>query len=62
MVNAIRGTTTQTGLRVTARLDRRRSPKKVKVTDEEMRELNIKKDNTCPHWNYTIKPKPESRK
>jgi len=57
MLNAIRGTTNQGGLRVTARLDRRKYQKKIKVPDKEMKQLNLQKHKTCPDWNYTIKPR-----
>lgn len=56
MLRYIRGTTTRTGLRVTARLDERHYPKKIKVPDHEMKQLNIHKTRSCPQWNYTIKP------
>ena len=62
MLNAIRGTTTNRGLRVTARLDPRKYPKKIKVPDREMRELNLHRHTTCPDWNYTIRPRPSIRK
>ena len=57
MLNAIRGTTNEGGLRVTARLDRRVYHKKIKVPDKEMRQLNLHRHKTCPDWNYTIKPR-----
>ena len=57
MVKAIRGTTTIRGLRVTSRLDPRVYPKKIKVPDSEMRELNLEKHKTCSNWNYTIRPR-----
>lgn len=56
MLGFIRGTKTQTGLRVTARLDERIYPKKIKVPDHEMKLLNIHKTRSCSQWNYTIKP------
>ncbi len=57
MLNAIRGTTNQGGLRVTARLDRRIYQKKIKVPDKEMKQLNLQRHKMCPDWNYTIKPR-----
>jgi len=57
MLNAIRGTTNQGGLRVTARLDRSIYQKKIKVSDKEMNQLNLQRHKTCPDWNYTIKPR-----
>lgn len=57
MLNAIRGTTNAGGLKVTAQLDRRRYATKIKVSDREMKELNITRHKTCPNWNYTITPR-----
>jgi len=57
MLHAIRGTTNEGGLRVTARRDRRIYQKKIKVPDKEMKQLNIHRHKTCPDWNYTIKPR-----
>jgi hypothetical protein len=53
----IRGTTTATGLTVTAEWWERRYVKGVKVSDAEMSELNIEYHDVCPRWNYTIKPR-----
>jgi len=57
MLNAIRGTSNQAGLRVTARLDRRVYAKKITVPDKEMKQLNLQRHKTCPDWNYTLKPR-----
>jgi Rhodopirellula transposase DDE domain len=57
----IRGTTTQTGLTVTARLDPREYRQKIKVSDAEMRQLNIRRHRVCPQWNYTISPRAITR-
>lgn len=51
-----RTTTTRTGLRVRARLIKKRYKKGIKVTDAEMQALAIKKDETLPKWNYEIRP------
>jgi len=56
MLNLIRGTTTQTGLKVTARLDQCEYKTKIKVPDAEMKTLNIKHTKTCSIWNYKIAP------
>jgi len=53
----IRGTTTANGLEVTARLDQTTYPTKVKVYDEEMKQLNLQRHRLCPNWNYTISPR-----
>ena len=56
-VKLIGATVTKTGLKVKARLDKRKYPTKVKVTDEEMRALNIKPHAFHGEWNYTIVPR-----
>ena len=57
MLARIRGTTTETGLSVTARWNRRRYRTKEKVTKEEQKTLKIRKHKVIERWNYTIKPK-----
>jgi hypothetical protein len=57
MLGFIRGTRTRTGLHVTARLNDRTYATKIRVTDDEMSQVNIHSHQTCPQWNYTIKPK-----
>ena len=57
MLSAIRGTKNAAGLKVTAQLDRRRYPTRIKISNKEMNELNIKRHKTCPNWNYTITPR-----
>lgn len=56
VVKLIGATVTKTGLKVKARLDKRKYPTKVKITDEQMRELNIKPHAFHGEWNYTISP------
>ena len=51
----IRGTTTTTGLSVTARWNRRRYRTKEKVTYEEKLTLRIR-HHVISRWNYTISP------
>jgi len=51
-----RTTATATGLRVRAHLVRRHYEKGVKITDAQMRQLAIAKDDALPKWNYTIGP------
>ena len=53
----IRGTTTETGLSVTARWNRRRYRTKEKVTKEEQKALRVRRHNVIQRWNYTIAPK-----
>jgi hypothetical protein len=58
VVELIASTTTKTGLTVRCELDTRTYPKGIKVSDEEMASLNIKRDKFHPEWNYTINPRP----
>ncbi len=57
IVKLISGTTTATGLKVTCRLDRRKYPTGRKVTNEEMKHVNLKRHNFHGEWNYTIQPR-----
>lgn len=57
VVKLISATKTKTGLKVQAKLDKRKYPLKVKVSDEEMASLNIKPHAFHGEWNYTIKPR-----
>jgi hypothetical protein len=57
MLNYIRGTTTETGLRVEACLLDREYKKGVKISKQEMDTLNLHRRRVCPKWNYVIKPR-----
>jgi hypothetical protein len=57
MLSLIRGTTTATGLRVTARVLAHAYQSGVKVSDRQMRSLDLQPHATCPQWNYTIWPR-----
>ena len=56
IVNLIAKTTTSTGLKIKADLNLGSYPTGIKVTDEEMNKLNIKKDKFHGEWNYTMLP------
>ena len=56
IVHLIARTTTAKGLQVTCRLDRRKYPTGRKVTDEEIKRVNLKKNKFHGEWNYTIRP------
>jgi hypothetical protein len=56
IVNLISRTTTAKGLQVTCRLDRRKYPIGRKVTDEEIKRVNLKMNKFHGEWNYTIHP------
>ena len=56
VVNLIRGTTTDTGLTVTAEVVEKFYETGIKILPQQMDELNIVHGPICPQWNYTIKP------
>jgi Rhodopirellula transposase DDE domain len=58
IVSLIANTTTKAGLRIKAGLDAGQYPTGLKVTDEQMRALNLfPADFHGEDWNYTIKPR-----
>lgn len=54
MVNLIGATKTKTGLKVGVKIDKRKYPTGIKVSDREMEKINIGKHNFHGDWNYTI--------
>jgi hypothetical protein len=56
ILNFIRSTKTQTGLSVTAQLDRRHYPTGIEPTQEQLQALRLKPHEVLPKWNYTISP------
>jgi transposase len=56
IVNLIAGTTTTTGLKVKCELNSNKYPIGIEVSDREMAEVHIKKDDFHGNWNYTISP------
>jgi len=57
VVELIAATTTKTGLKVECALDTRTYVKGIKVTDAEMKRLDIRGDALHPEWNYMITPR-----
>ena len=57
MLSRIRGSVTETGLRVRALLSRKLYPKGVKVSDAELAELELERGEVCPGWNCTSSPR-----
>ena len=55
MLGLIEATTTEHGLAVAARLNEQAYRTKVKISDEQMAALNLRKHEMLPQWNYTIK-------
>jgi len=56
IVSLIGHTTTQKGLRIRAELDKKEYKTGIKVSDQELAKVNIKKDKFHGDWNYTILP------
>lgn len=57
IVKLIGSTTTKTGLKVKAALDRTKYESGIKVTDEELQAVQIKRDDFHGEWNYSISRK-----
>ncbi len=58
IVNLIASTTTWTGLTGSCDLDSNKYPQGIRITDEELHQVNIIRDQFQGEWNYTIKPNP----
>lgn len=56
IVSLIGSTTTDTGLRVRSEIDKRSYPKGVTVSDEQMKQVKLKRHEFHGDWNYTIRP------
>jgi hypothetical protein len=56
IIQLISATTTETGLKVCCEIDGNLYPKGLIVTEREMREFNIARDEFHGEWNYTISP------
>ena len=57
MLNFIRTTKTQTGLRVRATLKKGLYPTGLKPSSQEMKNLNLVSHKVLPNWNYTLLPR-----
>jgi hypothetical protein len=58
VVNLIGNTKTKTGLKITARLDPKRYAKGRRISDQELRRVNLQRDPFHGEWNYSIRPHP----
>jgi hypothetical protein len=56
VIDLIGATTTSTGLKVYARLDNNTYPTKIKVTDQQIKAVQLTGDDFHPEWNYRIIP------
>lgn len=57
IVNLIASTATTKGLKVQCELDKNKYKTGIKVTDEDMKNIEMEKDEFHGEWNYIIKPK-----
>jgi hypothetical protein len=55
VINFIKNTTTEKGLEIYARLDKKKYKTGKKFSDEEMKKINLAHHESHPEWNYTIK-------
>jgi hypothetical protein len=62
VVDLIGATTTRTGLKVRAELDKGYYPTGVKVSDTELASVPLTKHKFHGDWNYTVHPPPPPRK
>lgn len=57
IISFIKNTATDSGLKVFARLDKKKYEKGKKFSDKEMEKIKLENHNLFPSWNYTILPK-----
>jgi Rhodopirellula transposase DDE domain len=57
IINLIAATTTKTGLVVKSKLDSNTSPSGVKISDQQMSQLQLRRDQFHGDWNYSILPR-----
>lgn len=56
MVNLIGSTATQAGLKIKAQLDKKTYKTGIKVSDKELAEINLEKNEFHGEWNYQVSP------
>jgi len=56
IIGLINGTTTKSGLKVTAKLDEKEYKTGIKISDEEFEKINLKRYKFHGEWNYIIRP------
>ena len=54
IVNLIAATTTESGLKVQSRIDKRTYEKEIKISNEQRKQIQIEEDSFHGEWNYTI--------
>lgn len=60
LLGFIRRTTTQSGLKVTATHFEKTYETGLKVSNAEFKSIQLTRHDTCPQWNYTIRPRPKN--
>jgi hypothetical protein len=61
VVNLIGSTTTDTGLQIRCQLDENSYETGIRVTDEELANLAIERDEFHGEWNYRLRPRGQVR-
>jgi len=56
IIDLIGSTTTQKGLKIKAKLDKRKYKKGRTVSEEEFLKINLVNSKTLAQWNYSIMP------
>ncbi|MFQ5874462.1 MAG: ISAzo13 family transposase, partial [Dehalococcoidia bacterium] len=57
VINLISTTSTKSGLKISAQLDRKNYETGIKVSDKQMKALRIQRHEKHPDWNYTLSPR-----
>ena len=57
IINLISATTTKNGLRVESQLDTNLYPKGIKISDKQMTEVQLRREEFHGDWNYSILPR-----
>ena len=57
IINLISATTTKNGLRVESELDTNLYPKGIKISDKQMAEVQLRREEFHGDWNYSILPR-----
>ena len=57
IINLIAATTTKNGLRVESQLDTNLYPKGIKISDKQMAELQLRREEFHGDWNYGLLPR-----
>ena len=60
IVNLIAATTTNSGLTVKSELDPNSYPRGIKISDRQMSEIRLKRDDFHGEWNYSILPRSQN--